>query len=135
MDFIVPQFIEREPKILGPFNFKQSIFLGIAFALCVFFYFFIKSFWIFLIVAFFLVAGALALTFLKFGGASMPDLLKNFFTFTSRPRIYLWQKKAIPPKIKKAAPLSKKEVKEELPLKIAEKSQLNKLRSILETKS
>ncbi len=134
MDFIVPQFIEREAKILGPFNFKQSIFLGIAGALCVFFYFFIKNFWIFLIVAFFLATGALAMTFLKFGGASMPDVLKNFFAFATRPRVYLWQKKAIVPKIRKSAPLPKKDDKDESPLKISEKSHLSKLSSILETK-
>ena len=63
MEFVVPQFIERESKIIGPFNFKQSIFLGIAGALVLFLYFIIKSFWIFLIIAFFLVIGALALVF------------------------------------------------------------------------
>jgi hypothetical protein len=135
MEFIVPQFIERETKILGPFNFKQSIFLGIAGALCLFFYFVIKNFVIFLIIAFFLGVSALALTFFKFGGASMPDLLKNFFSFASRPKIYLWQRKAISPKIKKAVTAPEKKDEKESPLKISEKSHLSKLRGILETKT
>lgn len=135
MEFIVPQFIEREAKIIGPFSFKQSIFLGIAFAICVFLYFFIKSFWIFLIIAFLLVGSALLLTFLKFKGASMPDILKNFFVFFSRPRIYLWQKKVLPPKIFKKPPPRKEEPKEESPLKVAEKSHLRKLHTLLETKT
>jgi len=134
MDFIVPQFIERETKILGPFNFKQSIFLGVAGALCVFLYFFIKSLWLFLLVAFLLTVSALALVFMKVGGTAMPDVLKNFFAFATKPRIYLWQKKAIPPKIRKSAPPPKKE-EQESSLKIVERSHLSKLHSILETKS
>ena len=134
MEFIVPQFIEREARIIGPFTFKQSIFLGIAGGLCVFLYFFIKSFLIFLIIAFFLVGGALVLTFLKFGGASMPDVLKNFFVFFGRPKIYLWQRKAVPPKVLKKAPPPEKEEKEGLVLKISEKSHLGKLHNILETR-
>jgi len=135
MEFIVPQFIERETKIVGPFNFKQSIFLGIAGALALFLYFVIKSFWIFLIVAFFLIGGALLLTFLKFGGSSLPDVLKNFFVFFSRPRVYLWHRKAISPKILKKAPPPKEEAKEESILKVAEKSSLGKLHAILESKT
>jgi hypothetical protein len=135
MEFIVPQFIERETKIVGPFNFKQSIFLGIAGSLALFLYFVIKSFWIFLIVAFFLIGGALLLTFLKFGGSSLPDVLKNFFVFFGRPKIYLWHRKAISPKILKKAPPPKEEAKEESILKVAEKSSLGKLHAILESKT
>lgn len=135
MEFIVPQFIERETKIVGPFTFKQSIFLGIAGALTLFLYFVIPSFWIFLLVAFFLIGGALLLTFLKFGGSSMPAVLKNFFVFFSRPKVYLWHKKAISPKILKKAPPPKEEAKEESILKVAEKSSLGKLHAILESKT
>ncbi len=134
MEFIVPQFIERETRIIGPFSFKQSIFLGIAGALCLFLYFVIKSFWIFLIVAFFLVGSALFLTFMRFGGSSMPDVLKNFFVFFSRPKIYLWRRKTIPPKILKASPPPEPEEKEGSVLKVAERSHLGKLHNFLETK-
>lgn len=134
MEFIVPQFIEREARIVGPFTFKQSIFLGIAGALCLFLYFIIKSFWVFLIVSFFLVGSALFLTFIRFGGSSMPDILKNFFVFFGRPKIYLWQRKNLPPKVLKKSPPPKVEEKEGSPLKVAEKSNLTKLHSFLETK-
>lgn len=135
MEFIVPQFIEREAKIVGPFTFKQSIFLGIAGGLCLFLYFVIKSFLVFLIIAFFLVTIALFLTFWKIGGASMPDVLKNFFIFSGRPKIYLWHRKAISPKIIKSAPLPKEKEKEESILNVAGRSHLRKLSSFLETKS
>lgn len=134
MEFIVPQFIEREPKIVGPFNFKQSIFLGIAGAICLFLYFFIKNFIIFLIVVFFIGGGALFLTFMKFGGTSLPDFLKNFFVFFSQSKIYLWRRKTVHPKIIKKAPLPKEE-REESILKVSEKSQLRRLHNFLETKT
>jgi len=135
MEFIVPQFIERETKIVGPFTFKQSIFLGVAGALVLFLYFVIKSFWIFLIVAFFLIGGALVLTFLKFGGNSLPNVLKNFFVFFSQPKVYLWHRKAISPKILKKAPPPKEQAKEESILEVAGKSHLEKLHAILESKT
>lgn len=136
MDFIVPQFIEREPKIVGPFNFKQSIFLGVAGATCLFLYFFIKNFILFIIIAFLIAIGALLLTFLKFGGNSLPDILKNFFIFFSRSKIYLWQKKTVVPKVlKKAPPKKEEEEKDESVLKIVERGNLRKLHTYLETKS
>ena len=135
MDFIVPQFIEREAKILGPLSFKQSIFFGIAGALCVFLYFFIKSFWLFLIIALFVGVGTLLLIIVKVGGASLPDVMKNLFVFFSRPKIYLWRRKTIPPKVFKKAPPPKEEQKDEAVLKIGEKSRLRKLYTILETKT
>jgi len=28
MEFTVPQFVEREPKLIGPFTFKQFIYIN-----------------------------------------------------------------------------------------------------------
>lgn len=134
MEFIVPQFIEREPKIVGPFTFKQFIFIGIAAGLSIFFYFLVP-FSLFLIIAIVLLGGALALVFLKPGGISLPAVIKNFFVFLSRPKIYLWRRKAILPKISRGVEKPKEEVKEESILKIAERSRLRGLSTRLETKT
>src|SRR3989344_2681258 len=124
MDFIVPQFIEREPKIVGPFTFKQFAFVGTAGALTLFLYFFLKdkSFFLFIVVAIFLNGSALALVFLKMGGFPLPLVIKNLFVFLLRPRIYLWKKKFVAPKIFKKKPEEKTE--EESPLRVAERSRL-----------
>ncbi len=132
MEYIVPQFIEREPKIFGPFTFKQFIFIGSAGGISIFLYFTIKSFALFLISAIILMGGAFALAFFKRGGFPLPKLIQNFFVFLAKPKIYLWGKKTIPPKI--FSKTEKPEEEEESVLKIAEKSRLRNLYTLLETK-
>lgn len=137
MEFIVPQFIEREQKVVGPFTFKQFIFIGIAGGLLIFLYF-IVPFSLFFIISIFLVGGALALAFLKMEGTPLPALIKNAFNFLSRPRVYLWRKKTIPPKIFSKAEKPEEENAEEkkgLALKVVEKSRLRELFTFLETRN
>jgi len=121
MEFTVPQFIEKEPKIVGPLTFKQFIFVGIAGALCIFL-FFTAPFPVFIILAIFLLGGSFALAFFKIGRTSLPVFIKNFFIFLAKPKIYLWKKKANPPKF-----LRKEE--EEKPIKEgAEEDKKSKLK-------
>jgi len=94
MEFIVPQFIEKEPKIVGPFTFKQFIFIGIAGGLSILL-FFIVPFWIFLVLSIILLTGAFGLAFLKIERTSLPVYIKNLVIFIFKPKIYLWQKKNI----------------------------------------
>ncbi|MDP2664168.1 MAG: PrgI family protein [bacterium] len=134
MRFTIPQFIEHEPKIVGPLTFKQFIFVGIAGAVC-FVIYFSAPFYIFLITSVVLGTGSLALAFVKIGGRSLPVILANFLKFNLTPKIYIWRKTETPIRIVKKAPKNKKEEEEELPLKIAERSQLKKIRTQIETKT
>lgn len=135
MRFTIPQFIEYEAKIVGPFTFKQFVYIGLAGAVC-FILYFATPFYIFLISCFALGGGALALAFLKIGGRSLPAILGNFLMFTVSPKIYIWRKKEMPVTVFKKEGVKKEEIEEEeLPLKIAEKSQLKKLRTQVETKT
>ncbi len=136
MPFIVPQFIEREAAIFGPFTFKQFIFIGTAGGISIFLYF-ILPFFLFIIAAFLLVGTALALALFRMGGSPLPVVIKNFFVFSNQPKVYLWKRKNIPPKIlKKAAkPKTETEPEEESALKVVERSRLRELASFLESKT
>lgn len=138
MRFTVPQFIEHETKIVGPLTFKQFVYIGTAGAICFILYFSVP-FKIFIISCFILGGSGLALAFLKMGGRSLPALFANFLRFSLTPKMYIWQKKKQTPTVfkKEEKPSSAKatEGEEELPLKIAEKSQLKKLRTQIETKT
>ena len=59
MQFHIPQFIEHELKILGPLTFRQTIFVGIAAAVCFVLYFTIGklNFFIFLLISIMLIQG------------------------------------------------------------------------------
>ena len=140
MRFTVPQFIEYEAKIVGPLTFKQFIYVGIAGAVCFVFYFTLP-FYLFLISCFVLGVGALAFAFIKIGGRSLPTILANLLRFSLTPKMYIWRKKEEPVTVyKKGGPSPLKsgatEGKEEgLPLKIAEKSRLKKMKIQIETKT
>ncbi len=136
MRYTVPQFIEHEAKIIGPLTFKQFTYLAMAGAVC-FVIYFTFPFYIFIISCVVLGLGALAFAFLKISGKSLPTIIGNFLTFSLTPKIYIWRKKeqAAPEVYKKEEKKKKEgEKEEELPLKIAEKSQLKKLHTKIETK-
>ena len=134
MEFIVPKFIEREAKIVGPFTFKQFIFIGVAGGLCLFLYFVLPIF-AFVIIAVILLGGAFGLAFLKIEKISLPVFIKNFFIFLSRPKVYLWKKKGIPPKIlKKTEEKIIKGGEEKSDLRVVRDSKLSELLTRIETK-
>jgi len=137
MEFTVPQFIEKEPKIVGPFTFKQFIFIAVAGGICVFL-FFTVSLYIFIIVAVILLGGAFGLVFLKIEKISLPVFIKNFFVFLFKPKIYLWKRKTSPPKFlrKEKVKTSEKgeEIEQKSKLRVSSGSRLDELFTKLETK-
>lgn len=136
MQFTVPQFIEQETKIVGPLTFRQFIYIGGGGIICFILYFTLakNNFWLFVLVAIILMSIALAFAFLKIGGRSLTTILLNFFTFTIAPKIYLWRRKSVPPRIIERIE-KRVEPGKTSPLKFADKSQLKKLSVDIETKT
>ena len=93
MRFQVPQFIEHEAKVIGPFTFRQFIYLGAPGAVA-FFLYFVAPFFVFVVAAAFLGAFGITFAFIKVGGRSLPTILLNFFNFTIAPKRYIWRKGA-----------------------------------------
>jgi hypothetical protein len=98
MPFQVPQFIEHDPKILGPFTVKQTMYVGSALFGMVILYFtysktnpplFIGGSAVLFTIAF-------ALAFIKIEGLMIPEVIKNFFVYNSTNKIYLWKRKESP---------------------------------------
>lgn len=134
MEFIVPKFIDREPKIMGPFTFKQFIYIMIPGSICFVLYFMIgkKNLPLFIFITVVLMGGGLALGFLKIKGHPLPIFLKNFFAFTLASKTFIWRRKIMPPKFQR---IKKKEEKAETqPLKVAERSHLQKISVDIETR-
>lgn len=137
MQFTVPQFIEHEAKIIGPLTFKQFIFIGAAGAICFVLYFSIAkiNFFLFLVLSLFILGLGAALALLKIGGRDLPTILGNFLRFSFGSKIYIWKKKETPITVFKSAEIRKEVNGAEPPLKIAEKSQLKKIRNEIEIKT
>lgn len=95
MQYRVPQFIEHEAKILGPFNMAQSLMIGGVIAICFILYFSIgqTNLFLFILIAAVLMGIALGISFGKVEGLGLPVVAKNFMNFIISPRIYLWRRK------------------------------------------
>lgn len=89
--FQVPQFITVEDKIIGPFTIKQFLYLGSAALLIVALYQFFIGF-IFYFLAILVGSLGLALAFLKINEQPLPLIVKNFFFYLIRPKLYTWKK-------------------------------------------
>jgi len=139
MEFSVPQFIEVETKIVGPFTWRQFIFIGGAGVAIFFLYFIIRHTFFFILIAVFLAAFALSFALIKIGGRPLPYILLHFLGYTISSKIFIWKKKPILStfvyKKEKIKPKKEEKTEETLPLKIAEKSRLKDLSTQVELRT
>ncbi|MDD4624819.1 MAG: PrgI family protein [Candidatus Paceibacterota bacterium] len=135
MQFQVPQFIEKETGFLGPLTIRQTVIFSVAAGAVLFAWIFFgkSNFMIFLMLSVLFVSGAAALSFLKVNGLNLTIVLKNFLSFFSASKLYLWQRKEITVYCEKkaSAPL-KKEPEKESPLKISGASKIKDLNKKIE---
>jgi hypothetical protein len=103
MRFEVPQFIDIEDKIFGPFTWKQFVYL-IGGAGASFILFVTLPFPIFVLAAAPIVALAAGLAFYQVNNRPFVVVLEAFFSYFTSARLYLWQKVE-----KKAAPKAAEE--------------------------
>lgn len=91
MRFRVPQFIDVEDKIFGPFTFKQFIYLIGGAGICFIIYKALPLFVAFLFII--PVAGlALALTFYQVNGKPFIFILEASVKYFFQNKLYLWKK-------------------------------------------
>ena len=95
MRFQVPQFIEREARVVGPFTFKQFVYLGVPTA-AAFFLYFIAPFFVFLFSTVVFLSIGFLFAFVNIGGRSFPTILMNFLHFSVGPKTYIWKKGEAP---------------------------------------
>lgn len=91
MQHKVPQFIEVEDKIFGPFTLKQFSYLALGFGLSIIIWrtFANSSFMLFILAP--VVGFTLALTFLKPNGKPFIVMLQNFIYFIIKPKKLFWR--------------------------------------------
>ena len=138
MEFTIPQFIEQAPKIVGPLTWRQFLLIGGAAIVIFFLWFVIKHILLFLVISIFLLGLAVVFAFLQIGGRNFSAVLTNFIIFTISSKLYIWQKKRIPPKIilkKEEVELKKEEIDKISSLKISKKSKLMDLSTQIETRT
>lgn len=94
MRYEVPQYIEEEAKIAGPFNLKQFVILFFGFLICAsFFVFFKAGTAVFLTVIFMTTLVFLLLG--KYNGRPIIDTLTSALRHVWLPKIYVWRKPSV----------------------------------------
>lgn len=104
MEFRVPQFIEVEDKIFGPFSAKQFMYIGGAGGAFFIFYSITHSLIFGVLLSAPIVALGLALAFYKINNRPFIYMLEAAFKYFTGATLYVWKK--IP---KKATPQKKED--------------------------
>lgn len=91
MRYQVPQFIEVEDKIIGPFTIKQFVYLVGGAGMC-----FVAFNYLYIYIAIPVIAAiaglSLALAFYKVNGKSFIFMLEAAFLYYTKDKIYIWKK-------------------------------------------
>lgn len=95
MRFEVPQFIEIEDKIFGPFTWKQFVYLGGGVGLAVVL-FFTTPLIVFMLIGAPIAALAAALAFYPVNNRPFSIFLESVWRFYKTNRMYYWRKKSRP---------------------------------------
>lgn len=125
--FIVPQFIDVEPKILGPLSVRQFV-LSVTGGVIVFLSFKYADFTFFLFMTVVIAGIVFLFGFLKVNGAPFHVFLLNLLTNFRKPKLRVWNKflsdedihsllkqppeKQLPPEAKRKAAVSKSRLAE-----------------------
>ncbi len=109
MQFKVPQFLDIEDKIFGPFTFSQFVYLAGGGGLC-FILFKLLGFFLGLIPILIVAGFALALTFYRPNDKPFINMLESGFKFVVQDKLYIWKKEN---KKVESTKLTKKEEEQE----------------------
>ena len=94
MQFKVPQFLEIEDKIFGPFTFRQFVYLAGGGGLC--FVLFKALGFLWGAIPIMAVAGlSLALTFYRPNNKPFLDMVEAGFKYTMQNKLYIWKRRKI----------------------------------------
>jgi len=139
MNFVLPQFIEMEAKIVGPLTLKQFAFVGIGGTISLLIYYSLSKIMMPLAISLMaLIMGiSIALAFVKINGITLPTVIQHYLRFSMSPRIYLWKNFELPNQL--LTTTQEKIVIQKAPTSIkieatTKKDNLQKIRDYLETR-
>ena len=89
MKYQLPQFIETEVKLIGPFTLKQFLWIAAGTSMT-FVLFLTVSGLLFIVLAIPIIAVSLALAFVKVEGAPLINYIAHMLSFYINPKKYLY---------------------------------------------
>lgn len=138
MNFVLPQFIDMEARIVGPLTLKQFAFVGVGTTASFLIYFSLGKSAMPLAIALIAIVEGIssALAFVKMDGIALPTVIQHYMLFAMSPQIYLWKNFELPNQL---ATTMEKIVIQKAPTNIkievtTKKDSVQKIRDYLETK-
>ena len=101
MQFKVPQFLDIEDKIFGPFTFSQFVYLAGGAGLC-FVLFKLLGFWLGAIPILAVAGIALALTFYLPNNKPLVNMIEAGLKYAVQDKLYIWKRKKFKKKVAQA---------------------------------
>ncbi len=92
MEYQVPQFIEVEDKIFGPFTLKQFIYLAGGGGLSAVILLYVRPLFLAFVLVAPIAALSAALAFYRVNNKSFVEVLEAAFNYYTKGRLYLWRK-------------------------------------------
>ena len=99
--FVVPQFLDVEDKVIGPITVRQFIILLVAGGL-VFLAYKVSDFTLFLLWLLVIAVFTIVFAFIKINGRPVHYFILNFIQTIKRPRLTLWDKRLTPAELQLA---------------------------------
>ena len=93
MQYQVPQFIETEDKIVGPFSLKQFLYIAAGSGLSFMLFFALQSKILWFFFSAIVIGAALAFAFIKINGQPFNRIVASAFFYYWNPQKYTWQSK------------------------------------------
>ncbi|MBY0376507.1 PrgI family protein [Patescibacteria group bacterium] len=94
MQFKVPQFLEIEDKIFGPFTFKEFVYLAGGAGVCFVLFKLLGLLWG--LIPIIIVASLSALlTFYKPNNKPFINMLESMFRYTFDSKLYIWKRRVL----------------------------------------
>jgi len=134
LQFQVPQGLDLEDKIVGPLTLLQFLYLLFGGVIDYLLFLSFGTGFVFWIFGLPIGMIALALAFLKIQEQPLSYFIKAGIIYLSRPKIRLWQRQGLAPKVLHASP-KKIEKAAPPPKRKIEKSELEKLAYSLDTQT
>lgn len=135
--FIVPQFIDVEDKIIGPITVRQFVLLLVG-AFFMFISYKIFDFGLFLVIFFIILFSDITVAFVRVNGQPFHFFIINFIQTIQKPSLRIWYKKIV--REKKDTKKDRKELKEQdflkkpvRPKELLQKSRLSELSLMVDT--
>ena len=97
MQFKVPQFLEIEDKIFGPFTFREFVYLAGGAGLCFVFYK-LLGFYLGILPILAMAGFSLALTFYRPNNKPFIYMIEAGFKYTLQDKLYIWKRQKVSPR-------------------------------------